>query len=170
MGISDLTIVRDRSTGRSRGIAFITFEDETGLKAAIKFDGTDYGGRALRVSRAESKGAGKGSKKTGARDAGSGGGFVTGARPPGCTSVVLKGLSYEASESDVLSHFAACGVGPASAKILRDRETGESRGRGFVEFSDEQSVDQALQLSGGELRGRRVFVDYARPRRNMTLQ
>jgi len=48
--------------GAFKGIAFIVFKDESGVKEALKYDGDQYGGRTLRVSRASSNGKGKDGK------------------------------------------------------------------------------------------------------------
>lgn len=61
--ITDLAILTERETGRSRGIAFITFEDEAGFQAALKYNGDMYGGRTLKVCKAESKGQRRGKGK-----------------------------------------------------------------------------------------------------------
>jgi len=53
--IVDLKIIRDRETGLSRGIAFITYANMTGVEAALKYDGEDYGARPLKVSRVQSR-------------------------------------------------------------------------------------------------------------------
>merc|ERR1719163_839104 len=46
--------------GNPRGFAFITFKSKEGVDAALKFDGTEYGGRSLKVNVAGAKGEGKG--------------------------------------------------------------------------------------------------------------
>mmetsp|Transcript_97987 Transcript_97987/g.275765 ORF Transcript_97987/g.275765 Transcript_97987/m.275765 type:complete len:213 (+) Transcript_97987:79-717(+) len=88
------------------------------------------------------------------------------ARTAGCSSVVVKGLAYEASEDELRAVFARCGRGPTAVRILTDRETGESRGTAFVDFdpSDAAAPDEAVKLSETELRGRFFRVDYATPR------
>lgn len=52
-----------------------------------------------------------------------------------------------------------------SAKVLNDRETGRSRGFGFVEMSDDAAADQAIEkLNGSDYEGRKIVVNVARPR------
>merc|ERR1712064_180558 len=144
--VTEIKLLKDAETGRSRGIAFITFATKEGVKKALEFDGDDYGGRNIKVNLATSKGDGKGKGP--------------GEKPAGCTSVVVKGLSYEVTEDDLRKTFKNCN----NVKLLTDRETGESKGIGFVDFDDEKSVDEAIKLNNTELKGRTFFMDYARPR------
>jgi RNA recognition motif-containing protein len=52
-----------------------------------------------------------------------------------------------------------------SAQVIQDRETGRSKGFGFVEMSDDNAARQAMQeLSDKEFEGRRLTVNEARPR------
>merc|ERR1712137_304365 len=134
-------------------------EDVRGVEAALKYDGDEYGGRTLKVSIADGKGkahgkgaAGKGKSPSSRRP-----------KPPGCTSVVVKGIAYAATEEDLLGVFASCGggAGPSRVKLLRDRTSGESKGIAFLDFQDTEAVDQAMLLSETELKGRCFFMDYA---------
>lgn len=55
--VGSVKVVMDRDTGRPRGFAFVEMPDASAARAAIKgADGTDLGGRALRVSEARPKG------------------------------------------------------------------------------------------------------------------
>lgn len=54
--VTEAKVVFDRETNRSKGFAFVTFEDESGAEKAIaSLDGQEYGGRALKVSIAENR-------------------------------------------------------------------------------------------------------------------
>ncbi|HET8938089.1 MAG TPA: RNA-binding protein [Polyangiales bacterium] len=75
--VTDVHIVQDRDTGRSRGFAFVTMSTDAEARAAIeKLDGTSLDGRALRVNEAEerqNRGGGGGGGGGGGRGGGGGG-------------------------------------------------------------------------------------------------
>jgi cold-inducible RNA-binding protein len=73
-------------------------------------------------------------------------------------------LSYETSDSDLDKLFAAHGT-VQSAQVIMDRETGRSKGFGFVEMSSDSEAQAAIQaLNGKEIEGRSLKVNEARPR------
>ena len=52
-----------------------------------------------------------------------------------------------------------------SAQVLKDRETGRSRGFGFVEMSSDEEAQKAVDtLNGSDVDGRKIVVNIARPR------
>ena len=52
-----------------------------------------------------------------------------------------------------------------SAKVIKDRETGRSRGFGFVEMASQESADSAISaLNNADLGGRNIVVNVAKPR------
>lgn len=72
-------------------------------------------------------------------------------------------LSYKTRDEDLKTVFEEAG-GVVAVKILTDRETGRSRGFGFVEMESEEAAQQAVQkLDGYTLDGRRLKVDESRP-------
>ena len=79
-------------------------------------------------------------------------------------NIYVGNLSYGMSEEELRNAFAAFGA-VTSAKILMDRETGRSRGFGFVEMPDQTEAETAIaQLNGKELGGRALRINEARPR------
>lgn len=73
-------------------------------------------------------------------------------------------LSYEVTDADLRNLFAPYGE-PDSARIITDRDTGRSKGFGFVEFSDNAKAQAAMSALGGkEHNGRALTVNEARPR------
>ena len=74
------------------------------------------------------------------------------------------GLSYGTTEDSLRQYFAGAGT-VASASIIMDRETGRSRGFGFVEMGSDADADNAIQMfDGKEFEGRRLTVNLARPK------
>lgn len=73
-------------------------------------------------------------------------------------------LNYNAKEADLRELFGAYGE-VTSAAVISDRETGRSKGFGFVEFaSDEDGKAAIAALDGKEVGGRALKVNEARPR------
>lgn len=78
--------------------------------------------------------------------------------------IYVGNMSYETSEDDLREAFGAHGeVG--SVSIITDRDTGRSKGFGFVEMSNDDEAKTAMEaLNGKELQGRTITVNEARPR------
>ena len=73
-------------------------------------------------------------------------------------------LSYGTSNSDMEALFAAHGT-VQSAQIIMDRDTGRSKGFGFVEMGSDAEAQAAIQaLNGKDIEGRALTVNEARPR------
>lgn len=73
-------------------------------------------------------------------------------------------LPYSTSEEDLRSLFSQHGT-VDSVAVITDRDTGRSKGFGFVEFSDDGEARSAIQaLSGQEFNGRALTVNEARPK------
>lgn len=67
------------------------------------------------------------------------------------------------TEEELRDSFAQAGS-VLSAKIIMDRETGRSRGFGFVEMSTDEEAQAAIDMwNGNDLNGRRVIVNVAKP-------
>ena len=79
-------------------------------------------------------------------------------------NIYVGNLSYTLSESELQDAFAEFGE-VSSAKILSDRETGRSRGFGFVEMPNQAEGEAAVaHLNGKDVGGRALRVNEARPR------
>ena len=73
-------------------------------------------------------------------------------------------LAWATTDESLQTHFAQCGT-VASAKVITDRESGRSRGFGFVEFENDTEGDAAVEkLNNSDLDGRTITVNEARPR------
>jgi RNA recognition motif-containing protein len=59
--VTSVNVIMDRETGRPRGFAFVEMDEAAGAEAAIRaLDGRDFGGRTVKVSEAQERGAGGG--------------------------------------------------------------------------------------------------------------
>jgi RNA recognition motif-containing protein len=73
-------------------------------------------------------------------------------------------LPYKIKEEELKRLFEAHGE-VSSAKIVTDRETGRSKGFGFIEMPNEGEANNAIsQLNDAEVMGRNIQVNVARPR------
>ena len=79
-------------------------------------------------------------------------------------NIYVGNLSFDETEASLETTFAAHGE-VTSARIITDRETGRSRGFGFVEMNDKTQAQTAIAaLSGTSVNGRELTVNEARPR------
>jgi len=75
-------------------------------------------------------------------------------------------LSYGVNDDQLNDAFAQFGT-VVSAKVIMDRDTGRSKGFGFVEMSTDEEAQAAVKgLDGKELAGRAIAVSEARPQEN----
>ncbi len=73
-------------------------------------------------------------------------------------------LSYDITDEQLRDLFTPFGE-PDSARVITDRDSGRSKGFGFVEFSDDSQARAAMSaLNGKEVGGRALTVNEARPR------
>merc|ERR1711957_466095 len=126
-------------------------ETERDVDTAIKLDGKKIPGREqkFQLSYGDPKGKGKGKKGKEREQK---------PKPPGCTKVAVFGLSPEVTEEHLLTLFEQIGT-VKDCHLMRDRETGDSRCCGFVDYGNTDHVDEAKKLSGELLCGQALFVD-----------
>jgi cold-inducible RNA-binding protein len=77
--------------------------------------------------------------------------------------IYVGNLSFQTTEDELSNFFGAVGA-VDSVSIITDRDTGRSKGFGFVEMNDEDADKAIAQLNGQELNGRGLTVNEARPR------
>lgn len=152
-------MIYDKTTGRSRGFGFVTMSSVEEVEAAAQqFNGYELEGRALRVnagpppSRSESSPRFRGS--SGPR--GGGGGFSDSEN-----RVHVGNLAWGVDNLALESLFREQGK-VLEARVIYDRESGRSRGFGFVTYSSPDEVNSAIQsLDGVDLNGRAIRVSMA---------
>ena len=79
-------------------------------------------------------------------------------------NIYISGLSFGVNDADLNELFSAYGE-TSSAKVIMDRESGRSRGFGFVEMNSDAEGQKAIdELNGAEYDRKTIAVSIARPR------
>lgn len=82
------------------------------------------------------------------------------------TKLYIGGLAWATTDDTLKAGFSKAG-NVVSAKVITDRETGRSRGFGFVEMSSQEEAQAAIEMfDGKEFDGRSIIVNEARPENN----
>ena len=78
-------------------------------------------------------------------------------------NIYVSNLSYSIKDNDLRELFEGYGE-VSSARVITDRNTGRSRGFGFVEMTDDEAGQKAInELNAAEVQGRNINVNEARP-------
>lgn len=158
-------VIYDKTTGRSRGFGFVTMSSIGEVEAAAQqFNGYELEGRPLRVNYGPPPPRGESSFPRGGRGGGGGGGggFETSNR------IYVGNLSWGVDNAALENLFSEQGR-VLEAKVVYDRDSGRSRGFGFVTYNTADEVNSAIQsLNGVDLNGRAIRVTHAeaKPRRS----
>jgi len=136
--------------GRSSGTAVITFADIDACEACLKMNGQDFNGRWINVKYSTPK------PIVAPREPSE--------KPEGCTTVFVGNLSFNIDEETLRASFAECGE-ISEIRFSEDKETGDFKGYGHIEFVNPESTDKAIEMAGTEIMGRAVRVDYAADKR-----
>eukprot|EP00244_Chara_vulgaris_P007307 TRINITY_DN273_c0_g1_i2.p1 TRINITY_DN273_c0_g1~~TRINITY_DN273_c0_g1_i2.p1 ORF type:complete len:352 (+),score=67.15 TRINITY_DN273_c0_g1_i2:370-1425(+) len=156
-------VVYDRMTGRSRGFGFVTMGSlEEAQRAIDQLNGTELEGRVLRVNFPQ---VGMSERRTERGGASAGGAAGYGQRAPrgqdNPNKLYVGNLSWGFDDFSLHDLFSGFGK-VVEAKVVTDRDTGRSRGFGFVTFESESEVNDAIQgLNGVEVDGRNLRVNLA---------
>jgi RNA recognition motif-containing protein len=79
------------------------------------------------------------------------------------SKLFIGGLSYHVDDQSLKDAFTTYGE-VVEARVITDRDTGRSRGFGFVNFTTQESATSALSMDGQDLNGRNIRVSYANDR------
>ncbi|CAN6995752.1 hypothetical protein BRARA_E00783 [Brassica rapa] len=155
-------VIYDKVTGRSRGFGFVTMSSVSEVEAAAQqFNGYELDGRQLRVNAGPPPPKREDSFSRGPRSSfggGSGGGGGSGNR------VYVGNLSWGVDDMALESLFGEQGK-VVEARVIYDRDSGRSKGFGFVTYNSAQEVQNAIQtLNGADLDGRQIRVSEAEAR------
>ncbi len=80
------------------------------------------------------------------------------------TKLFIGSLAWATTDDSLRDFFASAGT-VVSANVIKDRDSGRSKGFGFVEMSSDEEAKKAIDtLNGKELDGRSIVVNEAKPR------
>ncbi|KAM9084726.1 nucleolin isoform 4-T4 [Megaptera novaeangliae] len=135
--------VPQNQNGKSKGYAFIEFASFEDAKEALNScNKREIEGRAIRLELQGPRGS-------------------PNARSQPSKTLFVKGLSEDTTEETLKESFD----GSIRARIVTDRETGSSKGFGFVDFNSEEEAKAAKEaMEDGEIDGNKVTLDWAKPK------
>ncbi|KAK4343014.1 hypothetical protein RND71_038830 [Anisodus tanguticus] len=159
-------VIYDKLTGRSRGFGFVTMSSKEEVEAACQqFNGYEINGRALRVNSGPPPAKREGSFRDNSfRDNSSFQGGRGGGSMDSSNRVYVGNLAWGVDQLALETLFSEQGK-VVDAKVVYDRDSGRSRGFGFVTYSSAEEVNNAIEsLDGVDLNGRAIRVSPAEAR------
>ncbi|HKQ68645.1 MAG TPA: hypothetical protein VJT73_04865, partial [Polyangiaceae bacterium] len=165
--VSEISLPKDRATGRPRGFGFVTLSTSDEAQAARdSLDGSIQAGKSISVRPFQAEppkrepGAPPGAPRTG----GSMGPGGPAAGAPDRT-LYVGNLPYDITQQEVETLITATNAGPVARVHLPTDPDGRKRGFGFVTMGTAEGAKGAIEaLRGADLRGRRLVVNLAHPK------
>lgn len=157
--VIDVSLPRDRATGRPRGFGFVTFSTPgEAASARQSLDGSLQAGRAISVRPFSSEPPRRGEGRSDSPGPSGGGAGED-------RTLYVGNLPYDTSQPEVTQLLADNGVSPVVRMHLPAGPDGRLRGFGFVTLASAEAANAAIvSLRGVEVRGRRLMVNIAHPR------
>jgi len=143
--------MHDRESGRFRGCGYIEFADGDTATKAIALNGTDLLGRPMKIEATAARAPQAPDRPLSEK-------------PEGCVTCFCGNLPFDISEEGTELKAFLEGTKISYIRWLTDRNTGEFKGAGYIEFEDEASVDKAVTYNGQFFGGRKIRLDYAKTR------
>ena len=162
--VSEISLPKDRATGRPRGFGFVTLSTSDEAQAARdSLDGSIQAGKSISVRPFQAeppKRDATGAGPSRAPGAGPGG-------PPGAPdrTLYVGNLPYDVTQQEIETLISGTNAGPV-ARVHRPTDPeGRKRGFGFVTMGTADGAKGAIEaLRGADLRGRRLVVNLAHPK------
>lgn len=153
--LTDIYWLTDKETGKFFGSGFLTFDSPAAAAKACLKEGQDLCGRPVKINPAKPRAQKSGGGSRAPRGLSE--------RPDGCKTCFMGNLSFNIDEDQMREFAKACGE-VTSIRWLTDRESGEFKGCGFIDFATSDGVDEFVKLNGTDLLGRGIRIDYSKPR------
>lgn len=156
--IEATTIMKDKMTQKSRGFGFVTFADPSSVATVMKEQSEaklEMDGRTLDLKPAVPKGSpilklGLGGSNP----------MFSASRPK---KIFVGGLALTTTQESLMAFFSTFGA-VTDAYVQEDRNTGTSRGFGFVTFESAEAMDKVLKTDDLNLDGQKIAVKMALPK------
>jgi nucleolin len=158
--VVEVSLPRDRATGKARGFGFVTFAvaDEA-VQARDALDGSMQAGRAISVRPFSSEPPKRGERMEPRGDA------PAPAAPAEDRTLYVGNLPYDTTQQELAQLLNDNGVGPVVRMHLPTGPDGRLRGFGFVTLATADAANGAISaLRNADVRGRRLMINIAHPR------
>ncbi len=174
--VEEISVPRDRATGRGRGFGFVTMQTSQQAQSARQnLDGSMQGGRQISVRPFRGDRNAPGGRQAPGQDrrpgggprpgGGAGGGGAGGRQSNDEATLYVGNLPYDASQADIERVFAGAGFADVQRVHLPTDPDGRARGFGFVTLKDADSAKRAAdEMNGVDMNGRPLSVSQARAR------
>jgi nucleolin len=160
--VSEISLPKDRATGRPRGFGFVTLSTSDEAQAARdSLDGSIQAGKSISVRPFQAEPPKRDSMGPGPSRAPGGGGA------PGAPdrTLYVGNLPYDVTQQEIETLIAGTNAGPVARVHLPTDPEGRKRGFGFVTMGTADGARGAIEaLRGADLRGRRLVVNLAHPK------
>lgn len=150
-------VVIDRATERSRGFGYVTFASEEAFENALQLQNKEIGGSIVNVDVPAKRIPRQNASRT-----------FNETRNPPSTGLYIGNLNWDTSIADIEEAFSSFS-GVSNVRLITDRDSGRSKGFGYIEFESIERAQAALDgFNGQELGGRVVRLDFSTPRPEYT--
>jgi len=160
--VSEISLPKDRATGRPRGFGFVTLSTSDEAQAARdSLDGSIQAGKSISVRPFQAEPPKREPGTGGPRSAGGG------SAAPGAPdrTLYVGNLPYDVTQAEIETLIGSTNAGPVARVHLPTDPEGRKRGFGFVTMGTAEGARGAIEaLRGADLRGRRLVVNLAHPK------
>jgi nucleolin len=160
--VSEISLPKDRATGRPRGFGFVTLSTSEEAQAARdSLDGSMQAGKSISVRPFQAEPPKREAGMGGPR--GPGGGSMAPGAPD--RTLYVGNLPYDVTQAEIETLITSTNAGPVARVHLPTDPEGRKRGFGFVTMGTAEGAKGAIEgLRGADLRGRRLVVNLAHPK------